>query len=79
MCMHTRTTAPCSTLTGYSGFEVTCPDCDLKSALDDHAARDKLASWFVISYSKFELREHSREECSRNSNFEYIMTNYDEL
>ena len=24
----------------YSGFEVTCPDCDLKSALD-HAARDK--------------------------------------
>ena len=23
----------------YSGFEVTCPDCDLKSALD-HAARD---------------------------------------
>ena len=25
----------------YSGFEVTCPDCDLKSALD-HAARDKL-------------------------------------
>ena len=24
----------------YSGFEVTCPDCDLQSALD-HAARDK--------------------------------------
>ena len=24
----------------YSGFEVTCPDCDLKSA-PDHAARDK--------------------------------------
>ena len=23
----------------YSGFEVTCPDCDLQSALD-HAARD---------------------------------------
>ena len=47
-------------LMAYSGFEVTCPDCDLKSALDDHAARDKLASYFVISYSKFELREHSR-------------------
>ena len=42
----------------YSGFEVTCPDCDLKSALD-HAARDKKASYFVISYSKFESREHS--------------------
>ena len=27
----------------YSGFKVTCPDCNLKSALD-HAARDKLAS-----------------------------------
>ena len=63
----------------YSGFEVTCPDCDLKSALD-HAARDKKASYFVISYSKFELPEHSSyEECSRNSNFECIMTNYDEL
>ena len=24
----------------YSGFEVTCPDCNLQSALD-HAARDK--------------------------------------
>ena len=24
----------------YSGFEFTCPDCDLQSALD-HAARDK--------------------------------------
>ena len=24
----------------YSDFEVTCPDCDLQSALD-HAARDK--------------------------------------
>ena len=24
----------------YSGFEVTCSDCDLKSALD-HAAHDK--------------------------------------
>ena len=27
-------------LSAYSGFEVTCPDCDLQSALD-HAARDK--------------------------------------
>ena len=26
---------------GYSGFEVTCPNCDLKSALD-HAARDRV-------------------------------------
>ena len=49
----------------YSGFEVTCPDCDLKSALD-YAARDK-------------KRHTSYEECSRNSNFEYIMTNYDDV
>ena len=27
-------------VTSYSGFEVTCPDCDLQSALD-HTARDK--------------------------------------
>ena len=27
----------------YSGFEVTCPDRDLQSALD-HAARDKWVS-----------------------------------
>ena len=50
----------------YSGFEVTCPDCDLKSALD-HAARDKRASYFVI-VRHFVLK--IRHECSRNSNFE---------
>ena len=30
----------CKGVSTYSGFEVTCPDCDLQSALD-HAARDK--------------------------------------
>ena len=42
--------SPCDI--GKSGFEATCPDCDLKSALD-HTTR------FVISYLKFELRDHS--------------------
>ena len=61
----------------YSGFEVTCPDCDLKFALD-HAARDKKS--VILRHFVFKIREHSSyEECSRNSNFECIMTNYDEL
>ena len=64
----------------YSGFEVTCPDCDLQSALD-HAARDKWASYFIIvRHYVFKIRiawALFLRECSRNSNFKYEMTNYD--